>query len=557
MKRFLSLLVALAMVLGLTSSFALAEAQTDDPAFKKFAEPVEVHIGMSVSPTNTTLEDGDTVDNNFYTRYLLDNYNIKVIVDWTAANGTDYDQKVALTIASNSMPDAMVVNNRSYFLAAAESDMLYDLGAAFEQYASQQVKQIYATTDGKADEMVTYDGKISALANISVAADGVHVMMVQQNWLDQLGLEVPTTIDELYEVAKAIKEAAPAGDRTIPILGAQKDSRVYANFLNSTNNQCGFEPIFTAMDAYPGYFVDDGTGKVVYGTLTQETRDALELLAKWYQEGLIDPEFATRDYYSDVINANECAFFAGPWWSIGYGNGDSFKNDSDVNWQAYPLFTKDGKWNSKMKSVGGSYTLVNKNVSEDVAAAIIIMNNVLVRYESSFTNMTAEDIEWYPIRNVMGALDECEYTYEQLIKILDGETAPEDYKDELNYKLLYNYALAVKNCVPGYEKGKRIDRSAFNTADEGNFQRQYSLLVGDRPYATTPIDKEVYSVTYATNETIDRYWSNLEALEDSMVRSIITGKSDITAFDAFVEQWMNEGGSKVLEAVQAEYDAAK
>jgi hypothetical protein len=42
-----------------------------------------------------------------------------------------------------------------------------------------------------------------------------------------------------------------------------------------------------------------------------------------------------------------------------------------------------------------------------------------------------------------------------------------------------------------------------------------------------------------------------------VIRSIITGKRDISAFDSFAEQWMAEGGDKILQSVQEEYDATK
>ena len=555
MKKFVSLILTIALCLSLVTVSAQAE---EDPAFQKFDHVVEVHIGMAVEPTDVTLEDGDTVDNNYYTRYLLDNYNIKVIVDWTAASGDDYNQKVALSIASDSLPDAMVVSDRTYFMAAAEDDMLYDLKDVFDRYASQQVKDIYATTKGKAEEMVTMGGKMLALANISVASDGVLVLMAQQNWLDDLGIATPTTVEELHDAAVAIRDAKPAGDRTIPILGAQKDSRVYADFLHS-NFSYGFDPIFAAKNAYPGYFVLDENGQVQYGTLSSETREVLELLAGWYAEGLIDPEFATRDYSSDVVSANECGFFCGPWWALGYGNGDSFKNSETVDWQAYPLFTDDGVWNAKMKTVGTSYTLVNCDASEETAIAVVMMNNILVAKESLFQNETAEDIEWYPLRNVNAAMDECEYTYAAEISVLNGETEPEDWQNEPNYKLLAADTQVVRSIVPGYKKGELLRRSDFlyTPETESNFQRQYALLIGDRPYATVELNNPVYSVTYTTNETIDRYWANLEALESSVIRSIITGKSDISAFDAFVEQWLAEGGEKILQSVQEEYDASR
>lgn len=52
-----------------------------DPAFMKFPEPVDVHIGMSVSPVDKTLPEGDSAQDNQYTRYLRENFNINVIVD--------------------------------------------------------------------------------------------------------------------------------------------------------------------------------------------------------------------------------------------------------------------------------------------------------------------------------------------------------------------------------------------------------------------------------------------------------------------------------------------
>lgn len=76
----------------------------------KIPEVVEVHVGQGVSATDT-LPDGLSVDNNQYTDYLLENFNIKVVVDWTAASGNDYTQKVALCIASNTLPDAMTVSS--------------------------------------------------------------------------------------------------------------------------------------------------------------------------------------------------------------------------------------------------------------------------------------------------------------------------------------------------------------------------------------------------------------------------------------------------------------
>lgn len=87
--------------------------ENDDRAFAKFDHVVEVHYGYQIDPKDTTLPDGDSVDNNQYTRYLLDNYNIKVVCDWTAGNTADFQQKVSLAIASASLPDAVIAPTRN------------------------------------------------------------------------------------------------------------------------------------------------------------------------------------------------------------------------------------------------------------------------------------------------------------------------------------------------------------------------------------------------------------------------------------------------------------
>jgi multiple sugar transport system substrate-binding protein/putative aldouronate transport system substrate-binding protein len=530
-----------------------SELTGDAAAFQKFPEPVDVHIGMSVGSTDKTLPSGDSAGNNQYTRYLKDNYNINVIVDWTAAQGNNYNQKVSLAIASGDLPDGLIANDRTYMVKAAKSGLLYDITELFDKTASSQVKEIMDSTQGRAMENASYDGKMVAIPNITADTDGVHVMLIRKDWLDKLNLPVPKTLSDIEKTARAFVDNKMAGDNTIGIVGPDKNSYPYCTFLMSSNNAHGFDPVFQAMDAYPGYWVDDGTGKVTYGTLSPNTKKALEILAKWYKDGLIDPEMGTRDSSAEPVNANQAGIFFGPWWSLGYGNGDSFKNDPNANWQAYPVYTDDGKWNVHMKTVGTTYTLISKDASEDVAKAIIIMNNALVRDEGTFD--TSVGIGWYPLRNVMAAADECEYEYKELHKVLKGETQPEDYnKPNSLYKLMYADAKVVKNVVKS--ANEELNVSDFDQTDFGNFQRMYALLVGDRPYATVTPDKKVYSVTYNQTDTMERKWANLKKLEDETVLKIILGEPSST-FDEFVTKWKAQGGDEITAEVQAEYDKNK
>ena len=528
--------------------------ETDDRAFAKFDEEVEVHIARQIDPVDTTLGEGEDAENNMYTRYLSDTFNIKTVVDWTAGNASDFNQKVSLAIASADLPDGVVVTSRTYLVKAARAGLVADLHDVFDATASVQVKGILETTDGRAYSNATVDGVFCALPNVSVDTDGVHVLFIRQDWLDQLGLEVPKTVSDIETVAKAFMDAGLSTDYAIA--GTAQGGRTYTTFLTSSNNGYGFDPVYESMGATPGYWLQDENGEVYYGTNTEEMKSALELLANWYAEGLIDPELgiSTNGDNANNVKAGTCGIWFGPWWGLGYGNGDSFRNDPTADWQAYPVYSEDGTWNVKMKDCGTSYTIVSAEASEDVQKAIMIMNNSLVRDESLLiAEADSPAIDWWPLRNTMAAADECEYEVIELTKVLKGETTPEDYNiPGTNYKNLYSDASTLYEVISAdYNPDEQLHVTDMDVnTNNSQFNRFYALFIGDRPYATVPVDSKTYSIIYSTTDAMDTYWSSLLDLEDQTVLSIITGKADISSFDEYIENWNAQGGAEVIESVK-------
>ncbi len=537
-----------------------APGENDDRAFAKFDEVVEVHYGYQIDPVDTTLPEGDSVDNNQYTRYLEENYNIKFVADWTAGNTSDFQQKVSLAIASASLPDGVIAPTRNYLVQAARADLLADLWTVFNEYSSKQVKQIVETTgtspeDYRAITNATVDDVFCALPNITVDTDGVYIYFIRQDWLDELGLDVPKTYDELEAAAKAFMEEGYSPDYAIA--GIDNGGRTYSNFMQSSNNGYGFDALYQAFNATPGYFLKDENGEIYWGTTTDEMKAAVTELADWYAQGLINPEIGvtTNGDNANNVKNGTCGIFMGPWWSLGYGNPDSFKNDTSADWQAYPLYTNDGEWNIHMKDIGTTYTMVSKNASEDVQKAIIIANNVLVRDESTFDTSVA--IGWYPLRNTMAAADECEYEYDALMSIIKGETTPDQYQigGDLYtslYKNLGNDAATLSEVISEDYDGSDILHvtDCDVMTNNGQFNRFYALLVGDRPYATIEPDNKIYSEVYYTLDGMDAYWTQVSDLEDQTILQMITGKKSMDEWDQFCADWHAQGGDQILQIVE-------
>ncbi|PAF13043.1 hypothetical protein CHH61_24855, partial [Shouchella clausii] len=78
---------------------------------------------------------------------------------------SNYDQKVSLAIASNDLPDAMIVGPVE-LRQMYEAGQLADLTEVYEQYASPAIKRILESTNGLAKESVTFDGKMMAIPSV-------------------------------------------------------------------------------------------------------------------------------------------------------------------------------------------------------------------------------------------------------------------------------------------------------------------------------------------------------------------------------------------------------
>lgn len=228
-KRYVAILLAGTMAVGSMAVPVSADAASEigfDAAsqnlpvdeegnlspFGKYAEPVTVEVVQSINPTQT-LPEGNTATDNYFTKYIKENMNVEVKVKWQAA-AADYNQKLNLAISSNDLPDILVVGDQE-LRKLIDSDLIEDLGPYYEQFASDYIKDDIAMTNGMAMKAVTVDGKMYGLPNAQSEGDGYNLMWIRQDWLDELDLEAPTTMEELETVAKAFVDNNMGGENTI------------------------------------------------------------------------------------------------------------------------------------------------------------------------------------------------------------------------------------------------------------------------------------------------------------------------------------------------------
>ncbi len=528
------------------SSSNPSNASTAADPFGKYEKPITISIGIEIDPTDTSLPSGDTPSDNQYTRNIKENLNIEVEHAFTAS-AANYKQKVSLAIASNDLPDAMIVGPVE-LRQMYEAGQLEDLTDVYNDYASPTIKRIIESTGGLALEAVTFDGRIMAIPSVQLQADGVHTLWVRKDWLDKLNLNPPRTVEELEAVARAFVEQDPDGNNkkdTIGLAGPDTSGKLYANFLESTNNLYGFDGIFAAYNAYPGYWLEDG-GKAVYGSILPETKEALAQLRKMYADGLIDQEMGVREKSSESVISGQTGMFFAPWW-MGYGPlGDAITTNPEANWQAYALpLDGSGTYSPHMSTPSSRFVVVRKGY-EHPEAAMKLQNNLLAQEGAATFDPSKGGPGYYPLRLVFAPADETEYEVLALREVMAGSKTAEDFKDKPEYKLLYTDAQMIKDVK--LEPYDNLDIAHWNTADMGLWKRAYSLLVGGSPLVDTDING-VYSVTYAQTKTMESRWVNLKKLEDETFLKIVMGVAPLDTFDQFVKDWKSQGGDQITSEV--------
>ncbi|QQZ61178.1 extracellular solute-binding protein [Paenibacillus sonchi] len=553
MKRRHGIILLIVMLMSVSACSASDKSSPDTGQHSrllpdssgKYEQPVTIRIGTTVESTKSLLE-GETLVDNQYTRNIKNNLNI--IVDYSfKASPANYNQKVSLAIASGDLPDAMIVGPVE-LREMVEADQLADLTEVYQTYASPVIKRIVDSTGGEALNSVTFDGKILALPNVQLHADGVHLLWIRKDWLDKLHLEPPQTMEELEEVARAFVEQDPDGNNkqdTIGLAGPSSTGKLYANFLHSTNTLYGFDGIFAAYNAYPGYWLEDN-GKVVYGSIQPETKEALGELREMYLSGLIDSEMGVREDPGESIAGGKTGMFFAPWWAPYGPIDDAVRNHPEANWQAYALpLDRSGEYRPHMSTTTSQFVVVRKGYEHPEAAMLILNNLVLGESQGTFT--TERGPTEYPLRLTYAPTDETEYEVKALRQVFAGTKTAADFLDKPEYKMLQS---DISNIGP--VKLGPYDKYDIQYWAPGKNRamwiRAYALMVGGSPLVDNEI-KGIFSTTYTQTQTMESRWPKLQQLEDETFLKIILGAAPLDAFDQFAEEWNQQGGDEITREV--------
>ena len=194
-----------------------------------------------------------------------------------------FDEKKNLALATGDMPDiflgALGVEDEETY---GPQGVLIDLTDLIEEHGTN-MKQTFEKYPLLKQTMTASDGNIYALGQVlKTPTMGSYKPVINKVWLDNLGLEVPETIDDLYEVLKAFKTDDPNknGENDEIPLGEIQFTHLNGMLL----------PAFGEM----AQDIAVWDGEIVYTPMTEGYKHYLEFVNKLYKEELIDPMFISH-----------------------------------------------------------------------------------------------------------------------------------------------------------------------------------------------------------------------------------------------------------------------
>ncbi len=228
-------------------------------------------------------------------------------LEWqTCASSDNVQEKLSTMFASGEMPDIILTGvssgnryDKATEQALGEQGLVLPLNNYLDT-VSVGYKQAFEEIDGLKEYITTPDGNIYSLPNI----DGsLHVqynmkLWINTQWLDNMGLDMPTTTEEFYEVMKAFKEKDANGN------GDPNDEIPLSTVTSGAGTQLdGFlmNP-FQLTSETNKLYVDNG--KVTFAPAQEGYKEGLKYLNQLYAEGLLNPESFTQDK-NNQVNVNE------------------------------------------------------------------------------------------------------------------------------------------------------------------------------------------------------------------------------------------------------------
>lgn len=513
-KRIISLLLCAVMLAGLLA--ACGGSKKDETANAPAAsadETITVRILKGKASNEVNLEDMEIF------KIMGEKFNIKFEFDNPPQD--NYAERLNLVMMDDQLPDVIMDMPMTDILKYGETGVIIPLN----DYIHNDMPNLKAAIDARdgVEKAITYaDGNIYYLPMLDEKVSGNMPFIIRTDWLQKLGMESPVTLADWEAYFEAVKTTDLNGN-------GQNDEIPFGSY-----DMTGLRNFVTAFGVLDDFYTDptDG-GKVHYGPIEDNYKEALVWLNSMWNKGYIDQEIITMDYsaFAGKLAQNIVGSFYGPL-------GGMLAAQNATMSAAVEGFRVDATVPPKGK------TQIHAYIDQEpraVAAAVIT---------SSCKNVDRV-IEWLDYMYsdegsllVNMGVEGTHYTME------DGNPVFTDF-------VMHNAdGLSPKNAVGTYSFAQSTGPFILRTCLTG--QLDDAAVVKAKNECIIPFlensKKYVISGSLSFNSEDDAVrreaMTDIETYVDEMVMKFITGRESLDNWDTYVAKVQQMGIDKVLDIYQ-------
>ncbi len=495
-------------------------------------EPIVISTTRRVD-AQTKFAGGDSLENNPWSRMIEKLFGVQFSVAWTWSTDDEANSKYNLSMASGDLPDYLETVPPTVFVKMVEANMLEDITDAYEMYASQMWKDSWAEYGDRPWTYSKVNGRAYGLPRVEDLAHNDNVFWYREDWFDELGLEVPTTLDELYATAKAIVDSDIGMGAPGTTIGLMANKQYWYTWYGS------LDPIWGGYGIMPDHWSKEGDG-LKFDSIRPEMKEPLALLNQWYNEGIFRADFFTMETSNAIqdIAAGQCGMHFTPSWGA---NLDAVKNDPNTRWAfadipAGPMGAHKHTENNFRES-----PFCFRKGAENIDKVFEVSNwmqELTEQYDHRFHGWEGHNYEWQGDEVLSTGIGWMPWAPGPIGTRGSGMIDPKHIGNEIRYQL------EEWGAIPEADRDAMMnlqlsDPTGVNIL--GKQSRLFILETADRGMIT-----EFQSLPTPT--MVER-WADLVKLQDEVFLGTIIGERAVSDFDAFIEQWNSQGGDKVTAEV--------
>ena len=431
-----------------------------------------------------------------------------------------------MMVASGKLPDVIMWSHSSAIDRMYQEGTVIDLTELIAEHAPHLTK-IYTERPELRRQVETVDGKLYYFPSINPMQTVEEIcrkcyagLIIRDDWLNQLGLEVPETIDEWYEVLTAFKTRDPNG--------------------NGFQDEIPFDgwglPYFLPAFGVLNTFCVKPDGTVAYGPMEPEYKEYLTTMHKWYSEGLL---------------GSNCLIHSDAWKKENIVNGlTGAFTGLDNAWRYYlpDLQSRTGASASLravpwLKGADGARYTPREDVASNMATVVTVITSACkdpvaaVKFIDFMYSEEGSSLLTWGVEGESWVWQDGKKQLTELALTVD---------EEKGWLMLYEYAIGHTS-FPKYD-GETVVLASYPEEQ----------LIAERTWADA--STALIYPPYITLDAADRAYC--DGVMDDMANYIaemelkfITGEESLDNFDLFTAQLERMGVGQALEIYRRNYEA--